>query len=60
MVIDLVNLGRIEEAKAILEQALKLDPSFNQAKWRDIAFYSDMSLVEREVAALAKAGLPEG
>ena len=60
MVIDLVNLGRIDEAKATLAQALKLDPSFTQAKWRDITFYSDMSIVDREVAALAKAGLPEG
>ena len=59
MVIDLVNLNRLEEAKAILGQALKLDPKFTQAKWRDISFYSDMSIVDREVAALAKAGLPE-
>lgn len=60
MVIDLVNLGRLDEAKAMLAQALKLDPSFTQAKWRDIVFYSDMSIVDREVAALAKAGLPDG
>ena len=36
MVIDLVNLNRIEEAKAMLGEALKLDPKFTQAKWRDI------------------------
>jgi adenylate cyclase len=60
MVVDLVNLGRIDEAKIMLAQALKLDPSFTQAKWRDIVFYGDMSIVDREVAALAKAGLPEG
>jgi adenylate cyclase len=60
MVIDLVNLGRVDEAKAVLAQALKLDPSFTQANWREITFYSDMSIVDREVAALAKAGLPEG
>jgi len=60
MVIDLVNLGRIDEAKAMLAQALKLDPSFTQAKWRDIVFYSDMSIIDGEVSALAKAGLPAG
>jgi adenylate cyclase len=60
MVIDLVNLGRVDEAKAVLAQALKLDPSFTQAKWREIAFYSDTSIVDREIAALAKAGLREG
>jgi adenylate cyclase len=60
MVIDLVNLNRLDEAKAMLAQALKLDPTFTQAKWRGITFYSDMSIVDREVAALAKAGLPEG
>ena len=59
MVIDLVNLGRIDEAKAKLAQALQLDPTFTQAKWRLLTFYSDMSIVDREVAALAKAGLPE-
>ena len=59
MVIDLVNLNRLDEAKAMLAQALKLDPTFTQAKWRSITFYSDMSIVDREVAALAKAGLPE-
>jgi adenylate cyclase len=59
MVIDLVNLNRLDEAKIMLTKALTLDATFTQAKWRDIAFYSDMSIVDREVAALAKAGLPE-
>src|SRR5262249_34045859 len=59
MVIDLVNLNRLDESKAMLAQALKLDPAFTQRKWRDITFYSDMSIVDREVASLAKAGLPE-
>ncbi|MEX0814524.1 MAG: adenylate/guanylate cyclase domain-containing protein [Dongiaceae bacterium] len=59
MVIDLVNLNRLDEAKTMLAKALTLDSTFTQAKWRDITFYSDMSIVDREVAALAKAGLPE-
>ncbi|HZZ24992.1 MAG TPA: tetratricopeptide repeat protein [Roseiarcus sp.] len=58
--IDLVRLGRIEEAKAQVRSYLeKNDPSFTQAKWRQGYFYSDPSIVEAEVADLAKAGLPE-
>src|SRR5262249_14311130 len=41
MAIDLVNLNRLDESKTMLAQALKLDPTFTQAKWRDIIFYSD-------------------
>ena len=57
--INLVRLDRIEDAKAELKIALKMDPTFSQAKWRDMLFYSDPSIVDREVADLAKAGLPE-
>jgi tetratricopeptide (TPR) repeat protein len=58
--IDLVRLGRIDEAKAQVRLMLeKNDPKFTQAKWRQGFFYSDPSLVEAEVADLAKAGLPE-
>jgi adenylate cyclase len=58
--IDLVRLGRIDEAKAQVKLMLeKNDPKFSQAKWREGYFYSDPSIVEAEVADLAKAGLPE-
>jgi hypothetical protein len=58
--IDLVRLGRIDEAKAQVKFMLeKNDPKFTQAKWRQGYFYSDPSIVEAEVADLAKAGLPE-
>ena len=58
--IDLVRLGRIDEAKAQVKLMLeKNDPKFTQAKWRQGYFYSDPSIVEREVADLATAGLPE-
>ena len=60
MAIDLVRLGRIDEAKAQVKLMLeKNDPKFTQAKWREGYFYSDPSIVEGEVADLAKAGLPE-
>ena len=54
-----VRLDRMDDAKAAMQQALKLDPSFTQAKWREGYFYSDPSILERQVADLAKAGLPE-
>ena len=59
MAIDFVRLGRIDEAKAQVRMMLeKNDPKFTQTKWRDGYFYSDPSIVEAEVADLAKAGLP--
>jgi adenylate cyclase len=58
--IDLVQLGRIDEAKEQVKIMLdKNDPKFTQAKWRQGYFYSDPSIVDAEVADLAKAGLPE-
>jgi TolB-like protein len=58
--IDLVRLGRINEARAQVRSYLeKSDPKFTPAKWRQGYFYSDPSIVEVEVADLAKAGLPE-
>ena len=57
--IDLVRLGRIDEAKAQLKLYLEKNPKFTQAEWRQGYVYSDPSIVEGEVADLAKAGLPE-
>jgi adenylate cyclase len=58
--IHLVRLGRIDEAKAQVKFMLeKNNPKFTQAMWRQGYFYSDPSIVEGEVADLAKAGLPE-
>ena len=58
--IALVRLGRIDEAKAEVRTYLeKTDPKFTGATWRGGYFYSDPSIMDREVADLAKAGLPE-
>jgi TolB-like protein/class 3 adenylate cyclase len=60
LAINLVRLGRIDEAKAEVKLMLeKNDPAFTQSKWRQASFYSDPSIVDGEVADLAKAGLPE-
>ena len=58
--IILVRLGRPDEAKEQVKLMLeKNDPTFTQVKWRQGYFYSDASIVDGEVADLAKAGLPE-
>ena len=57
--IALVRLGRLEEARAEVKVALKNNPKFTGASFRATYFYSDPSIPDREVADLAKAGLPE-
>jgi adenylate cyclase len=57
--VALVRLGRLDEAKAEVKLMLKNDPKFTGAKWREGYFYSEPSIMDREVADLAQAGLPE-
>lgn len=60
LAIALVRLGRIDEARAEVRAYLeKNDPKFTGGAWRTAWFYSDPSIVDTEVADLAKAGLPE-
>jgi hypothetical protein len=56
---SLYPLGRLEEAKAALQAALKLDPAFTQAIWRSGSVYSDPKILDDEITDLAKLGLPE-
>jgi TolB-like protein/class 3 adenylate cyclase len=58
--IALVRLNRMDEARTEVRNALKMDPTFTQVKWRELTFYSDPSILEQEIADLEKAGLPEG
>ena len=57
--IVLVRLNRIDEARAEVKKGLAVDSSYTQAKWREINIYSDPSILDNEVADLARAGLPE-
>jgi TolB-like protein/class 3 adenylate cyclase len=60
LAIALVRLDRIDEARAEVRAYLeKNDPKFTGGAWRAGWFYSDPSIIDREVADLAKAGLPE-
>ncbi len=57
--IAFVELGRIDEAREVVKGALKEDPDFTQAMWREGSFYSDPAILDGEISALARAGLPE-
>ena len=58
--INAVRLGLPEEAKAEIGTALKMIPGFTAARWREIAFATDPAVLDRQIADLVKAGLPEG
>lgn len=53
------RLGRPEEAKAYVARALKLQPAFTAKMWRATLIQIDPTIVERQVADLIQAGLPE-
>ena len=57
--IALVELGRIDEARSVVREALVGNPDFTQSMWREGSFYSDPAVLDGEIAALAQAGLPE-
>jgi adenylate cyclase len=59
MAISLYHLGQVEDAKAVVQAALKDDPTFTQAVWRAGSVYSDPTIIDKEVADLSKLGLPE-
>jgi tetratricopeptide (TPR) repeat protein len=52
-------LGRVDEARKEIETLLELDPSASQAQFRRRFFYFDPEIIERRIAHLAAAGLPE-
>jgi adenylate cyclase len=53
------RLGRVEEARVEVNRALTIDPQFSQKKVREKYFYNDPAILERQVADLGAAGLPE-
>jgi len=50
-------MGRIEEAEAEAAEILKLVPNFSVDVWGERNPMKDRSQVERDMAALRKAGL---
>lgn len=50
-------LGRQEEAQAEAAEILRVYPQFSVEAWRPFLPYKDPAMLERELAALRKAGL---
>ena len=57
--ISLAALGRDAEAQAQFAAARELQPEMTRALWREGSFYSDLAVLDGEMAALAELGLPE-
>ena len=51
------ELGREEEARAEAAEILRVAPNFSLEVWRQRAPYKDPAVLERDLAALRKAGL---
>jgi adenylate cyclase len=49
--------GQEEEARAAAAEVLRINPKFSLAVWRQRVPYTDPAVIERQVAALRKAGL---
>jgi adenylate cyclase len=57
--ICLMDLGRIEEAREEVEDLLRFDPNFNDARFRQRNMHFDPPMVEWAAELLAAAGLPK-
>jgi TolB-like protein/Flp pilus assembly protein TadD len=54
-----IGLGREEEARAEVEELLKVNPTISVEWWRKAAAYKDPAHMERWLSPLRNAGLPE-
>jgi TolB-like protein len=60
LIASYAQLGRMEEAKAATAELLKALPNASLKLIREIRAVRDQEVLEREIAALRKAGVPEG
>jgi adenylate cyclase len=54
-----IELGRETKARAHVEEALKIDPSWSLQRHRKLLLYRNSAVVEQRLEVLRKAGLPE-
>ena len=59
LVIGYVRLGRMEEAQAHATEILKIKPDYTVGFYRKARSYKDKAYLEKAVALLRKAGLPD-
>ena len=57
--INFVNLGKPDDAYKEIGKVLAQQPWYTAARWRDMTFNIKPDVIDRQVAALIKAGLPE-
>ena len=57
--INYVNLEKLEIARSEVAKALTTQPNYTAAKWRDATFHIDLAVIDRQVADLIAAGLPD-
>lgn len=53
------ELDRLEDATEVTAEITKIDPNFSIRGWTAVPAYADPAMLEHEIAALRKAGLPE-
>src|SRR5215472_15805252 len=58
LVLAYVQAGRSQDARAMGNKILRIDPPFLVSTWARAQPYTDRSIVEHEMAALRLAGLP--
>jgi tetratricopeptide (TPR) repeat protein len=56
---SLAHLGRVDEARSVVEESLRSTPDFSIATVRLVMGTADADFLERYIDALRKAGLPE-
>ena len=52
-------LGRLDDAKASLNEVLRRDPEFRLSNVERVSVYSDQETRDRYIEGLRKAGVPE-
>lgn len=57
--INFVNLGMPDKAHKEIDNVLAQQPWYTAARWRDMTFNIKPAVINRQVDALVKAGLPE-
>ena len=57
--INAIHMGNPEQAGREVEKIRKMDPDYTAQTWRETTFASDQKLIDRQVADLIEAGLPE-
>lgn len=57
--INFVNLGKPDDARKEIAKVLAQQPWYTAPRWRDLTFNINAAVIDRQVADLVKAGLPE-